>query len=79
MTLGASDRMSRFDCRLVEDGLGGFTLKLIPKFPVPEAIGVPFAAETSFESSFSISNDSVDNEFTRNEPLWRDRRRGDSI
>jgi hypothetical protein len=65
---------------MVDDGQGGFTMRFVAKHPVPESIGVPYAAERSGEESFSLSSrESVDNEFTRNEPLWRDRRRGDSI
>jgi hypothetical protein len=80
VTLGARDSLNRFDCYMVDDGQGGFIMRFVAKHPVPEAIGVPYAAERSGDESFSLSSrESVDNEFTRNEPLWRDRRRGDSI
>ena len=42
--LGANDNLNRFDCCLVEDGNGGRQIKFILRKSVPEAIGVPHAA-----------------------------------
>ena len=78
--LGASHSLNRFDCCLVEDGNGGRQIKFFLKKNVPEAIGVPHAA--SFSSIYEedkIDSRSVNNSFTRNELLWRDRRRGISF
>jgi len=46
---------------------------------VPEAIGVPYAANHVSERQDDEIDRSVDNSFTRNEPLWRDRHRGMSL
>ncbi len=78
--LGANDSLNRFDCCLVEDGNGGRQIKFILKKNVPEAIGVPYAANNFSEQEDDCeTNESVDITFTRNEPLWRDRRRDMSL
>jgi hypothetical protein len=77
--LGANDSLNRFDCCLVEDGNGGYQIKFILKKTVPEAIGVPYAVNHVSEQEDDEIHESVDNLFTRNEPLWRDRRRGMSL
>jgi hypothetical protein len=41
---GANDSLNRFDCCLVDDGNGGYQIKFILRQSVPEAIGVPHAA-----------------------------------
>jgi hypothetical protein len=41
---GAIDSLNRFDCYLVDDGNGGYQIKFILRKSVPEAIGVPHAA-----------------------------------
>lgn len=46
---------------------------------MPEAIGVPYAAQQVNDQEDDVSNESVDNSFTRNESLWNDRRRGISL
>jgi hypothetical protein len=46
---------------------------------VPEAIGVPYAATQVNDQEDEVINESIDNSFTRNESLWRDRRRGISL
>ena len=75
--LGANDNLNRFDCCLVDDGNGGRQIKFILKKNVPEAVGVPHAANHVSEQD--EIDESVDNSFTRNEPLWRDRHRGMSL
>jgi hypothetical protein len=77
--LGATDSLNRFDCCLVEDGNGGYQIKFILKKNMPEAIGVPHASKEVTEQEDDEINESIDNSFTRNEPLWRDRRRGISF
>ena len=47
--LGATDSLNRFDCCLVDDGNGGYQIKFILKKNVPEAIGVPHAANQETE------------------------------
>ena len=79
MKLGATDSLNRFDCCLVDDGNGGRQIKFYLKKNVPEAIGVPHAANNVSEQEDDEIDESVDNTFTRNEPLWRDRRRGTSL
>jgi hypothetical protein len=71
--------LNRFDCCLVDDGNGGYQIKFILRQSVPAAIGVPHAANEVDDQDDDVMNESVDNEFTRNEPLWRDRRRGMSL
>ncbi len=80
MKLGATDGLNRFDCCLIDDGICGYQIKFILKKNVPEAIGVPYATgHLSNQSNDDDSDESADNEFTRNEPIWRDRRRGISM
>ena len=50
-TLGSDCKLKIFDCLLIEDGQGGFSIKYRRKIAVPEAIGVPYAAENA--SSYS--------------------------
>ncbi len=45
MTFGTSKDVNRFDCYLIEDGYGGHELNVVLKVGVPEAFGVPFAAD----------------------------------
>ncbi len=77
--LGAKDSLNRFDCCLVDDGNGGRQIKFTLKKNVPETVGVPHAANHASEQENDEIEESVDNSFTRNEPLWRDRRRGMSL
>ena len=79
MKLGAINNLNRFDCCLVDDGNGGRQIKFILKKNVPEAIGVPYAANHLSEQEDDEFNESIDNEFTKTESLWRDRRRGMSL
>ena len=81
MTLGAKDGLSRFNCYLIDDGQGGYVVKFVAKQVLPEAIGTPYAANVQRDSlNESIdSPESVQNSFTENESLWRDRRRGLSL
>jgi hypothetical protein len=52
-----------FDCLLIEDGQGGLIVKYIRKNTVPEAIGVPYAAENhSSHSSLDSDNDEIEDE-----------------
>ena len=44
MTLGTSEDLNRFDCYMIEDGLGRYELKFVLKEHLPAAIGVPNAA-----------------------------------
>ena len=44
VTLGAQEGLDRFDCYMIEDGIGGYELKFVLKEGVPEAIGAPYAA-----------------------------------
>ncbi len=76
---GANDNLNRFDCCLVDDGNGGYQIKFIPRQSVPTAIGVPHAANEVNDQDDDVMNETVDNEFTRTESLWRDRRRGMSL
>ncbi len=46
---------------------------------MPVSVGVPHAANNVSERDDDEIDESVDNSFTRNEPLWRDRRRGMSL
>ena len=46
---------------------------------MPEAIGVTYAAGVACDSSPEVEKVSVENEFTGNEPLWRDCNRGKSL
>ena len=46
---------------------------------MPAAIGVPHAANEVNDQDDDVMNETVDNEFTRTESLWRDRRRGMSL
>ncbi len=81
VTLGALDGLNRFSCYLIEDGQGGYMLTFVAKERIPEAIGTPFAANSTHHSlneSFD-SHKSVRNTFTRDNSLWRDRRRGVSL
>jgi hypothetical protein len=64
---------------VVDDGNGGRQIKFFLKKNVPEAIGVPYAANYVAEQEDDEINESIDNEFTRTESLWRDRRRGMSL
>ena len=77
--LGAANSLNRFDCCLVDDGNGGRQIKFILKKTVPEAIGVPYAANQVSKQEDDENDKSVDNSFTRNEPLWRYRSRGMSL
>ena len=77
--LGAKDSLNRFDCCLVDDGNRGRQIKFILKKNVPETVGLPHAANHVSEQEDDEIEESVDNSFTRNEPLWRDRRRGMSL
>jgi hypothetical protein len=43
--LGASESLNRFDCFRIEDGHGGYQLKVALKEGVPEDVGVPHAIE----------------------------------
>jgi hypothetical protein len=76
---GANDNLNRFDCCLVDDGNGGYQIKFILRQSVPAAIGVPHSANDVNDQDDDVMNESVDNEFTRTESLWRDRRRGMSL
>ena len=76
---GAIDSLNRFDCCLVDDGNGGYQIKFILRKSVPEAIGVPHAANDVNDQEDDVMYESVNNEFTRTESLWRDRRRGISL
>ncbi len=71
--------MNRFDCCLVDDCNGSRQIKFILKKTVPEAIGVPYAVNQEGEQEDDEINESIDNEFTRTESLWRDRSRGMSL
>jgi hypothetical protein len=79
--LGANDSLNRLDCFLVDDGSGRYQIKFFMKKNVPEAIGVPHAANHASEEEeedYEI-DESVENSFTRSNALWRDRRRGMSF
>ena len=84
VTLGALDGLNRYSCFIIEDGFGGYLVKFVANKEVPEAIGVPFAAD-SVNDSLNSSNsslespESVRNTFTRENSLWRDRSRGFSL
>ena len=79
MKLGAIENLNRFDCCLVDDGNGGLQIKFILKKNEHDAIGVPYAANHVSEQEDDEINESIDNEYTRTESLWRDRRRGMSL
>ena len=76
MKLGTNDSLNHFDSCLVDDGNGGRQIKFTLKKIMPEAVGVPHTADHVSEHEDDEIDESVDNSFTRNEPLWRDRRRG---
>jgi len=81
-SLGTSDQLNRFDCFIVPDGQGGYLIRYRLKQGVPETVGVPYcAAEHTEDDSEVESQDrqSVDNSFTREQSIWRDRRRGMSL
>ena len=81
VTLGSLDGLNRFSCYLIEDGHGGYVFTFVAKEGIPDAIGTPFAAnsvQNSLNESFD-SPESVRNTFTRDNSLWRDRRRGLSL
>ena len=67
--------LNRFDCYIIEDGQGGHQLKFVLKEGVSEAIGISHAADFS-EQTLVVEDLSIDNSYTRDEPLWRDRNRG---
>lgn len=82
LTLGSSDQLNRFDCSIVPDGLGGYFIRYRLKKGVPETVGVPFCASELTEDDSDVESqdrESVFNSFTREESLWRDRRRGMSL
>ena len=79
LTLGTSEDLNRFDCYNVEDGRCGHELKFILKEGVPEAIGVPHAADNINLLTSLNEDEPVDNTFTRNDSLWRNRNRGISV
>jgi hypothetical protein len=64
---------------LVDDGNGGYQIKFILRQSVPAAIGVPNAANEVNDQDDNVLYESANNEFTRTESLWRDRRRGMSL
>ena len=78
LTVGTSSQIRNFDCIMVEDGQGGYSLSLKLRSSVPEQIGVPLATSNNYESLSEDleSQDSVRNSFTQQDSLWLNRGRG---
>ena len=81
VTLGAAEDLNRFDCYLIEDGHGGYYLKVVLRKDVPEAIIVLCAADNTSDEDDKVGEDDLfgNNFFTRGEPLLRIRNRGSSF
>lgn len=80
-TVGAHEHLKRFDCLLIDDGNGNYTLKYRLKANVPATVGLPYAttnaADVESSSSLKSDDDSAKNSFTQNESIWRNRNRRD--
>lgn len=57
VTLGANKSLSRFSCQLFDDGMGGYLVKFIPKKPLPESVGRPYASDLPSERSETLSSE----------------------
>ncbi|MFM7857093.1 MAG: hypothetical protein ACKO96_35515 [Flammeovirgaceae bacterium] len=51
--------MNRFSCQLIDDGMGGYLVRFIPKKPLPESVGRPYAADLPSEKSSSLASDDI--------------------
>ena len=55
-TLGASDQLTRFDCFLIEDGQGNFTVMYKLKEGIPQVIGEAYVASIPTEHTESVNS-----------------------
>lgn len=80
-TVGAHEHLKRFDCLLIYESNGNYTLKYRLKAKTPATVGVPYATTNTVDvessSSLNSDDDSVKNSFTQNESIWRNRNRRD--
>lgn len=79
-TVGSQPHLKNFDCVIYEDDQGRFLVRYTLKEGVPETMGESYYANRRSADSESLEEQlSVDNSFTQESALWRERRRGDSL